>query len=57
MNGSGLPPSRARASLPRMPGDTAQHRRQRRKNLAVMGGLLLLVVIFYLTAIVRMSGG
>lgn len=33
------------------------HKRQRNKNLAVLGALLFLVVLIYVIAMVRMSGG
>lgn len=33
------------------------HRRQRYKNLAVLGVLLAMVVLFYVLSIVRMGGG
>lgn len=37
--------------------DTEVHRRQRGKNLAVLGVLLFLVALIYLIAMVRMTGG
>ena len=33
------------------------HRRQRRKNLAVMAVLFAMVALFYVLSIVRMGGG
>ncbi len=37
--------------------DTDVHRRQRGKNLAVLGALVAFIVIIYVVAMVRMSGG
>ena len=41
---------------PRRPGDTDMHRRQRGKNLFVLGLLLVMVVVFFVLTIVRMGG-
>ena len=38
------------------PGASPRHRRQRRKNLAVLALLVGMVVLFYLLSIVRMGG-
>ncbi len=41
----------------RRPAPTEAQRRQRKKNLVVMGILVAFVVLVYFIAIVRMSGG
>jgi hypothetical protein len=40
----------------RRPGDTDRHRRQRTKNLFVLGFLLVLAATFFTLTIVRMGG-
>ena len=37
--------------------ETEVHRRQRSKNLAVLGALLFVVALIWIIAMVRMSGG
>ncbi len=41
----------------KQPKSTEARRRQRRKNLAVMGILVVFAVLVYFITIVRMSGG
>ncbi len=40
----------------RRPGDSDMHRRQRTKNLVMLGLLLAMVVAFFTLTIVRMGG-
>ena len=40
----------------RRPGDTDMHRRQRTKNLFMLGFLLVLAGVFFALTIVRMGG-
>ena len=40
----------------RRPGDTDLHRRQRNKNLVMLGLLLVVAVVFFGLTIVRMGG-
>jgi len=40
----------------RRPGDTDRHRRQRAKNLFMLGALLVMAAIFFTLTIVRMGG-
>jgi hypothetical protein len=40
----------------RRPGDTDVHRRQRSKNLFMLGALLVVVVVFFALTLVRLRG-
>lgn len=40
----------------RRPGDSDMHRRQRTKNLFMLGVLLAVAVVFFMLTIVRMGG-
>lgn len=41
----------------RRPGDTDRHRRQRSKNLLMLGFLMAVAAIFFALTVVRMGGG
>ncbi|MBS0520013.1 MAG: hypothetical protein JSR90_15070 [Proteobacteria bacterium] len=40
----------------RRPGDSDMHRRQRGKNLFMLGVLLAIAVVFFMLTMVRMGG-